>query len=156
GGGGTSDRFSQPYYQRDVVPAALSGSQGGAPMRVVPDVSAVGDPFTGFLVGQSADPTSSSYDEQSIGGTSLSRPLFAGLQAAAQQGAGKPAGFANNALYDLYGTPAFHDVTDKPLGPHKQPAVVDAFVTDKGVPDFAALSTMGKDTSLSTVPGYDN
>ncbi len=49
-------------------------------MRVVPDVSAFGDPNTGFLIGQTQTfpDGSAKYSEYRIGGTSLSSPIFAG------------------------------------------------------------------------------
>ena len=50
----------------------------------------VGDPNTGFLVGQTQTfPEGVSYDEYRIGGTSLSSPLFAGVMALADQQAGR-------------------------------------------------------------------
>lgn len=50
-GGGTSRLFAQPSYQVGVVPDSMSKVYGGDPMRVVPDISAVGDPNTGMLIG---------------------------------------------------------------------------------------------------------
>jgi hypothetical protein len=38
------------------------------------------------------------------------------MQADAQQAAGIAIGFADPAIYARYGTPAYHDVTDHPLG----------------------------------------
>jgi len=98
-GGGTSRLFAQPAYQAGVVPSSLSRRYGGAPMRVVPDVSAVGDPNTGMLVGQTQSfPDGTYYDEYRIGGTSLSSPLYAGMFALAVQKHG-PYGLANPTLY---------------------------------------------------------
>ena len=51
-GGGTSSLFHEPGYQRGVVPARLANVNRAFPGRVVPDISMVGDPNTGFLVGQ--------------------------------------------------------------------------------------------------------
>ena len=55
-GGGTSFVYRQPFYQRGVVPDALSHRNaavvGSAPMRVEPDISMEADPATGFLVGE--------------------------------------------------------------------------------------------------------
>jgi subtilase family serine protease len=71
----------------------------------------VGDPNTGFLVGQTQTfPEGVSYDEYRIGGTSLSSPLFAGVMALADQKAGYHHGFANPWLYSLAGSPAFRDI----------------------------------------------
>jgi subtilase family serine protease len=48
------------------------------------------------------------YDEYRIGGTSLASPIFAGIMALADQGAGTPHGFANPVFYANPG--AFYDV----------------------------------------------
>lgn len=66
-GGGTSVVYTQPAYQRGVVPTSLSerlpnGTTAPTPMRVVPDVSALADPSTGMLVGQTTlQPDGESY-----------------------------------------------------------------------------------------------
>ena len=100
-GGGTSRLFAQPSYQARVVPTSISRTYGGAAMRTVPDVSALGDPNTGFLVGQTQrfPDGHDAYSEYRIGGTSVSSPLYAGMFALAQQKAGHPYGLANPALY---------------------------------------------------------
>jgi subtilase family serine protease len=98
-GGGDSRIFAEPSYQ-----ASLPGTA-----RHVPDVAAVGDPQTGYLIGQTqAFPDGNSYDEYRIGGTSLSSPIFAGLMALADQASGSPHGFANPLFYAHPG--AFYDV----------------------------------------------
>jgi subtilase family serine protease len=99
-GGGTSRLFTQPSYQAGVVPGLISGT-GGAAMRTVPDVSALGDPNTGFLVGQTQrfPDGHDFYSEYRIGGTSLSSPLYAGMFALVQQKARHAYGLANPALY---------------------------------------------------------
>ena len=94
------------------MPNNLAKANGGRPGRVVPDVSLVGDPQTGMLVGQTQtfpDGTVK-YSEYRLGGTSLSSPLMAGVMALADQRAGRRHGFANPALYGRYGTNAFLDV----------------------------------------------
>jgi subtilase family serine protease len=116
-GGGTSRLFTQPGYQQGVVPASIAtaGGNRSQAMRTVPDVSALGDPNTGMLVGQTQTfPAGVSYDEYRIGGTSLSSPLFAGMMAVTQQRLGSVIGFANPRLYDAAGTAAYHDVTARP------------------------------------------
>ncbi len=58
GGGGVSALFGEPLYQRLAVPGSLARLNGSTPMRVVPDVAAVGDPETGLphrLPGNLAD-----------------------------------------------------------------------------------------------------
>jgi subtilase family serine protease len=110
-GGGTSHLFAQPAYQAGVVPSDIA-TRNGAPARVVPDISALGDPTTGMLVGQTqAFPDGSvRYSEYRIGGTSLSSPLMAGFMALVQQKAGHPLGFANPLIYARAGSSAYRDV----------------------------------------------
>jgi subtilase family serine protease len=111
GGGGTSKVFREPWYQRGVVPTSLSERYSRRTGRVVPDVSAIGDPNTGMLVGetQTFPDGSVKYSEYRIGGTSLASPVFAGIMALADQAAGHPHGFANPELYEAYGSDAFYD-----------------------------------------------
>lgn len=98
-GGGVSQVFAKPWYQ-----SALSATG-----RAVPDVAALADPQTGFLMGQTQTfPDGAYYDEYRIGGTSLASPIFAGLMALADQKAGRVHGFANPLFYANPG--AFYDV----------------------------------------------
>lgn len=158
-GGGVSAVFTEPWYQKGVVPNSLAetevkstpvygqGNQTSViegyneslvktstPMRVTPDVSALADPSTGFLVGETLAPTSDSGGNpvgtpefllSRIGGTSLASPTFAGIEADAQQALDETThshtsiGFANPSIYKLDATAsasAFHDVTDTPGG----------------------------------------
>lgn len=162
-GGGTSKVFEQPFYQRGVVPDTLAKSNGtDKPMRVGPDIAAVADSTTGFLVGQTQTFPDGSvkYDEYRIGGTSLAAPVIAGVQALAQQARhGVPIGFANPAIYDRYGTAAYHDVTDHPLGQGR--SIADVRVDYANGVDakgglLTSLRTLGADSSLSATVGYDN
>ncbi|MFC1416470.1 S53 family peptidase [Streptacidiphilus cavernicola] len=161
GGGGTSRRVPEPAYQQGVVPTALSGADGGQ-HRVLPDVAAVGDPGTGFLVGQTQTWPDGTvhYGEYRIGGTSLATPVFAAVQALAQQAqGGRPLGFANPALYQRHGTAAFHDVTDSPLGAGTTLAMVRTDFrngSDAHNGLQTTLRTMGHDSSLHAVPGFDD
>lgn len=118
-GGGTSKTVAEPFYQKGVVPNALATANNAAGNRVVPDISAIADPNTGFLVGQTQTfpDGSQQYSEYRIGGTSLASPVIAAVQALAQQArGGKAIGFANPSIYAKYGSKAFHDVTDNPTG----------------------------------------
>jgi len=75
----------------------------------VPDVSALADPQTGFLVGQTQTfPDGNYYAEYRIGGTSLASPIFAGLMALLDQKSGRPHGFANPLFYT--NASVFYDV----------------------------------------------
>jgi subtilase family serine protease len=159
-GGGTSATVKQPFYQRGVVPSALAKANGKQAMRTVPDISAIADPNTGFLVGQSQtfpDGTQK-YDEYRIGGTSLASPVIAGIQALAQQQrGGHPIGFANPAIYDRYGSRLYHDVTDRPTGRDLAVARVDfvnSFDASEGL--LTSVRSLGKDSSLKAVRGYDD
>ncbi|MFF6998618.1 protease pro-enzyme activation domain-containing protein [Streptomyces sp. NPDC008313] len=161
-GGGTSRTVTQPYYQRGVVPNSLARANGTAPMRTVPDIAAIADPNTGFLVGQTQtfpDGTQR-YDEYRIGGTSLAAPVIAGIQALAQQERGRAIGFANPAIYDRYdrhGSKAYHDVTDRPTGRDLAVARVDfANAYDAADGLVTSVRSLGKDSSLKAVRGYDD
>lgn len=105
GGGGVSQVFSEPAYQGATI--------GSYPGRVVPDISALADPNTGLLVGQTQTFSDGTYyDEYRIGGTSVAAPLMAGMAAVANQVAGAPLGFLNPRIYQAYksGQGAFYDV----------------------------------------------
>jgi subtilase family serine protease len=168
-GGGTSTLYQQPWYQQGVVPASLSttlpsGATSTTPMREVPDVSAYADPATGMLVGETSLLPDGKYGFalSRIGGTSVSCPTFAGIEADAQQAAGHPLGFANPAIYARYGTPAFRDVTDHPLGPGPLAQVRVNYnnpYTRKG-PLLYYLRTLGVDgegaDALHATAGYDD
>jgi subtilase family serine protease len=159
-GGGPSSLFTQPFYQHGVVPAALSEPTGAAgPMRVMPDIAADADPATGMLIGQTRPLTvggTPQYTEFAVGGTSVSAPLIVGIQADAQQARhGVPIGFANPAIYARYGTAAYHDVTDQPLGPGTTIAAASASTTPSGTTNYSAV-TFARDSSLHATTGYDD
>jgi subtilase family serine protease len=170
GGGGVSTTYAQPWFQKGVVPTALAeslpgGGTSSTPMRVEPDVSALADPSTGILVGQTLyqqDNKTLKFSLSRIGGTSLASPTFAGIEADALQAAGHPLGFADPVLYSLAGTPAFHDVTDHPLGPGYLAQVRNNYTnpyTATG-PLVTWLRTLGINgtgaSALPAVKGYDD
>jgi subtilase family serine protease len=148
-GGGFSSLFNRPAYQDDVVPP---GSPSG---RAVPDVSLDGDPTTGMLVGETQSfPEGVHYDTYRIGGTSLSSPLFAGVQANATEAAGERLGFANPAIYQLArdGVPAYNDVL-----PSEKAAVRADYVNGLDPSDGIGYTvrTFDDDASLWTAKGWD-
>ena len=105
-GGGISCIFPKPSYQSGAgVPAASAGTQcSGFVGRGVPDIAALADAQTGYLVGQtqtfqSCNGTVVKYDEYRLGGTSLACPIIAGIMALSDQKAGSPHGFANPFFY---------------------------------------------------------
>jgi kumamolisin len=107
-GGGPSQFYPIPDYQKNVAQSAGHGQ------RQLPDVSAAGDPATGFHV------VFGGKDGQ-VGGTSASTPLWAATIALVNQDLKKrgmrQVGFANPALYWMGANQAtfpakpFHDVT---------------------------------------------
>ncbi len=108
GGGFTSYDFTQPSYQKGVVPASLATRNaaitGSTPMRVIPDISLDADPATGFLIGlhQTFPNGVAKYSQTRYGGTSLASPLLAGVVADADQAAGSALGLINPAIYALH------------------------------------------------------
>jgi subtilase family serine protease len=171
-GGGTSTQYQQPWYQQGLVPDSLSqtlpgGAASATPMREVPDISAYADPATGMLVGETVlKPSGHGYEFalSRIGGTSVSCPTFAGIEADAQQAAGGALGFANPAIYYLYGADkaAFHDVTNTPLGPGPLAQVRVNYVNPnapKGKKDYflrvLGIDGLGK-AALTATAGYDD
>jgi subtilase family serine protease len=183
GGGGVSTTYAQPSYQSPVVPTTLAeslpnGTTSSSPMRVIPDVAALADPSTGIAVGQTTlQPNGKTYafSLSRIGGTSVACPVFAGLQADAQQAydthysSTVPIGFANPAIYYLdehstysSSSPAFHDVTDHPLGPGYLAEVRSNYTNPytKQGPLLTYLRTLGLNGEgadrLKAVSGYDD
>jgi subtilase family serine protease len=148
-GGGRSAVFTQPAYQRGVVPAALARGK-----RVSPDISALADPFTGFSIGirPIIDDTTlqtGGFENQTFGGTSLSSPLVAAQMAIVQQVTNQKIGFANPALYLLNRKvpAAFRDTV--PQSPRQ--ALVFSSADSGGL----FLVSLDTDTSLQTRKGYD-
>ena len=168
-GGGASLLWSQPSYQKGIVPKALAtppaaGDRGhGGLVRSDPDISADADPFTGFLTElQELDSSGAvvGYETEVIGGTSLSSPLVAGIVAAAQQGQRKSFGFINPAIYKISKTAAFHDtlpMTDKTPVNDRQALCDQYYCYYYEVTDFDVQSyNMPYYAGQVTLPGYDN
>ena len=168
--------FATQTYTADGAVVPLNG-----PHRVTPDIAMVGDPDTGFLDGETftiatppVDPGCSrlsqttEYCESSIGGTSLATPLFAGVLALVNErrfSQGLSAvGFINPALYALRvgGTGSHAPIVDvnAPLEPIGElfvvPGVFGGFETLDSYPDSNGNIVENVDSSLRSVPGYDN
>jgi subtilase family serine protease len=146
GGGGTSQDFTQPWYQSFAVPyktshTLLTGQTTSTAMRTVPDVSMNGDLYTSVLVGFS---NGAPYSEAGYGGTSVSSPTFAAVIADAIQAHGHALGFANPALYLRAGL--YHDVKDTSA---TLSAVFDAS------PTRIRLIKFESDAGLTATRGYD-
>jgi subtilase family serine protease len=139
------------------VPDALArmnqtGNQRG---RVVPDISMLGDPNTGMLIGLTQTfPEGVAYGEYRIGGTSLSSPLLAGMVAVSDQLVGFHHGFLNPTMYLFSSrTPAITDVQ------HVDGGVVRVDYRN-GLDPSAGLSTTVRifdypNLTIHTTPGYD-
>jgi len=104
GGGGISSVVARPAWQ----PSAVNPASG----RGVPDVALNSDPATGNVI---------FFDgvfKNSVGGTSIAAPQWAGLIAIADQATGQRLGLINPALYttvasaEASGSPPYHDVND--------------------------------------------
>lgn len=158
GGGGTSEDFDQPAYQKSVVPTDLAhtaagGSKISTAMRMVPDLALDGDLLTAVRTGHT-DPTLGGYGQDVVGGTSAAAPMFAAVQADAMQASGGALGFANPALYKRAGTKQLTDIVDHPKG---APATISA-VVDHGMfgdSHEARLYKLDADHGLPARKGYD-
>jgi hypothetical protein len=162
-GGGVSRVFAEPAYQ---VAVGITASG-----RSVPDISALADPNTGFLVGQTQSFSDGKveYDEYRIGGTSLAAPLMAGIAAVANQEAGHALGFLNPRIYGVYAsTPsAYYDVDQDDLfcggdgcsASDRLPALVRVNYKDnESAASGRTYSVRTQETPLTTlhtVKGYD-
>lgn len=160
-GGGASRVFPLPDYQQGVVPDGLSTAGGArnAPMRTVPDVSALGDPSTGMVVGQTLrwpDGTTS-YGQFRSGGTSLATPLYAGILARVNDRTDRRLGFANPTLYRIRSKS--HDV--EPLKAGDPTGLVrvdyrDGSSAAEGLLYTAWMFDQNASLTIHTRPGYDD
>jgi subtilase family serine protease len=152
GGGGFSHLFKRPAYQHGVVPTS---SPAG---RAVPDIALDGDPTTGMLVGETQTfPSGAHYGVYRIGGTSLSSPLMAGMQALASQKAGTRLGFANPRIYAIArsGGRGFTDVTAAHDGvANVRPDFGNGLNASQGI--VYSVRTFDDDSSLATRKGWDD
>jgi subtilase family serine protease len=157
GGGGTSQLFAQPFYQRGKVPASISKYYGSTPMRSVPDIAMPGDPNTGMIVGETQTfPNGTYWDQYRIGGTSLSSPLMAGVVAVADQAAHRSLGFINPLYYSLIGSSALHDIV-APKKPVAQVRTNYANLVDGSEGKTYQLQTIDVQSStLHDTRGYDD
>ena len=157
GGGGTSQLFTQPFYQVGRVPASISHYYGSTPMRAVPDIAMAGDPNTGMEVGETqVFPDGAYWDQYRIGGTSLSSPLLAGAVAVADQAHHRSLGFINPLYYRMLGTKGLHDIV-APTSPLAQVRTDYVNFLDNSQGKFYRLQTIDVQSStLHDTPGYDD
>lgn len=101
-GGGVSDLVTLPgWQQRAGVPPRAGGTNVG---RGVPDVSAVGDPATGYRVRVDGKDTV-------LGGTSAVAPLWSALICRLTESLGRPLGMINPMVYAPEAGGCFRDIT---------------------------------------------
>jgi hypothetical protein len=148
-GGGPSLSWDAPSFQTDAaaslgVDAAGEAQLGTCPAvalaaycRLVPDVSADADPYTGYMV---------YYDGQwTIGdGTSASTPLWAALVALAESSAGcggARLGFINGTLYGGAGAQYATDFNDVLTGDNGWIPGMDSFAAEPGYDPVTGLGT---------------
>ncbi|MFO1162820.1 MAG: S53 family peptidase [Reyranellaceae bacterium] len=127
-GGGVSKHFARPRWQGGVMRRSRPG-------RLVPDVSLAADPRHGALVIFGGK-------RGTIGGTSWSAPVWAGLCAIlneARLAAGRgPVPFLNPHLYPLGDTACFRDITHGDNNGYRAAPGFD-LVTGLGTPNLSEL-----------------
>jgi len=152
GGGGFSDHFAQPAYQKSAVAGYMTAAKDKLPSanvwnqtgRGYPDVAALGGQQNPYCVSVS---TVGFPSMMGIAGTSASCPVVAGviarLNALRTASSKPPMGFLNPFIYQ--NPSAFNDVTsgmNNANGPHGFTAVAGWDpATGFGTPNFAKLST---------------
>ena len=166
-GGGESQVYAKPLFQ--------SGLPGVG--RQTPDISYVGDPYTGveYII---TDPVQGPLIGV-VGGTSLSCPMFSALWAITTQAAGTWLGQAAPLLYnlppdainDVLAVTSPNNVTGTIYVPKTPPYTVSAdslAAPLDGTTDYVSalynspfstrwfVVTFGTDSSLTTGPGWDN
>lgn len=111
-GGGLSTFYKEPYYQQG--PGVQNSYSNG--MRQVPDVSADGDPNTGYAL-YGYDEQNKAADWYVAAGTSACAPFWAAYVALLNAYTGQQIGFLNPLLYALgqkassFSYTPYHDVT---------------------------------------------
>jgi len=140
-GGGFSRFYQMPPYQK-MLPGAVQ--QQFKNRRGVPDVSADADPATGLAIYQQGQWTLG-------GGTSASAPVWAAIQAIANQVAGHPLGFINPGLYKLGASRTYHqDFHDITQGNNSNPeAGVKGY---SAVPGWDAVTGLGSPNAERLIP----
>jgi kumamolisin len=137
-GGGVSAVFALPSWQAGAgVPVNVAS---GRPGRGVPDVAALADPETPFIVAQ----PSGTGGVGGVGGTSAAAPLWASLVARINAGLGStPLGYLNPRLYALAANP-LRDITSgsnaAPDGPGYEAGAGWDACTGWGAPGGSALA----------------
>jgi subtilase family serine protease len=144
-GGGPSHVFHRPPFQVDVQPVV-----GGA--RGTPDISMNAAVDGGVWVYYTFVNPSSPY--HIFGGTSAATPEFSGIVAMADQMAGRPLGYLNNALYMMATNPgraAKNGIVDVTQGNNGIGPFTNSDGNTYDVPGFPARSGYDMASGLGTV-----
>jgi subtilase family serine protease len=146
GGGGVSPYETAPPWTLQANSAGQAWeftNQGG---RGVPDVAALADGNTPYLVyaGHTKGTTPSG-----VGGTSIASPLTMGLWASMESARGNRLGLASYAFYSVYNKTNPATTISGPLGP-----VFVANASPKPVTGFRDI-TLGTNAGCVAKPGYD-
>jgi pseudomonalisin len=142
GGGGISAWESSPFWQQSVLPTTAAG-------KALPDVSIDGDLVSGALTYIDCTPGEAAAScQNTVGGTSLSSPLWMGTWARFQSAHGNKLGFAALRLYPLYQAPpatypGFHDIVGGCNGLFCAIPGFD-YVTGIGTPEITVLNGLLK------------
>jgi len=177
-GGGVSTFWGMPGYQSGapsflhVINANSSGTPctaSSGDCREVPDVSADGDPATGYMIywnGSNTGGPGAPVGWQAVGGTSGAAPAWAAMIALTNASArcgGVPIGFANPALYHAAATAYSSDFNDVTSGNNDMTGLNAGMfpagsgydmATGLGTPNAAALAaTMCTDAISLANPG---
>ena len=144
-GGGLSTVFSRPSYQ-NAVESVVGDYRGG------PDVSMNEDIDSGFemYANTSSGDGQADLGWSSVGGTSESAPLFAGIVAIADQAAGRPLGELNPYLYRAYQLPNHGGIVPVTSG-NNTVSIESSSGTDVIVPGYHADAGYNMATGLGTV-----
>jgi len=151
-GGGVSKVFAEPQYQIDAG-LSLTG-------RGVPDIAALADAQTGYLVGQTqtfpktCNPAVTEYDEYRLGGTSLACPIIAGIMALADEKDGIVHGFANPFFYMHPGK--FTDITSVNTAVARRNFNNSVDDCDGTADRLRTFNDYSGSPTQSTHPGWDN
>jgi subtilase family serine protease len=128
----------------------------------VPDVAALANIQTGFLVGQTQTfpdcpgGAPSCYDEYRVGGTSVSCPIIAGIMALSdQKDPGPPRGFANPFFYALPAS-SFYDVLSVKTAVARRNFNNNVDATNGTADKLRTFDDYTGSPTQHTNPGWDN
>lgn len=145
-GGGISVYWPIPSYQLGKGVPVAKANGGSASYRNVPDVAAVGDPYTGYSI-------YSAYEGGwlAIGGTSLSSPLWAGMMSvinADRVHDNLPReGYYDPSLYAASPQASFHDIQSG----NNSTTLVTGFKAGTGYDNVSGWSSVNLGTILPVV-----